>query len=107
MNQSRLLEVYQSGQLTVIGFWGHDFLDHVSVHDCQSELADLVRSADTKTLACDLTGIKVLPSGMLGVLASMRKLGLEVYLFNPTDDVREVLEITQLDQVFHIETVDV
>ena len=52
--------------------------------------------------AFDLTGVRLVPSGLLGLLASLKKLGIEVHLYNPSNDVREVLEITRLDKLFKI-----
>ena len=36
------------------------------------------------------------------MMESLRRLGIEVHLYNPSSDVREVLEITRLDQLFKI-----
>jgi anti-anti-sigma regulatory factor len=58
-------------------------------------------------MAFDLTRVRLVPSGLLGLLASIRKQGVEVHLYNPSDDIREVLEITKLDEVLQMHTVDV
>ena len=50
--------------------------------------------------------MKYIPSGMLGLLASLKKLGVQVHLYNPSGDVREVLEVTHLDQLFKIHDLD-
>lgn len=101
------LEVYQAGVLTVIGFGGREILDHLSLADCRDEIAELIREYDCKTLAFDLTGVRLIPSGLLGILASTQRQGVEVHLFNPSDDIREVLEITRLDKFFHVHEIDV
>ena len=46
--------------------------------------------------------MKLIPSGMLGLLASLHKLGVKVMLFNPSEDIREILEITHLNQFLEI-----
>lgn len=105
--QQGALEVYQAGELTVVGFGGQDVLDHVNVAECRDELVKLIRENDCKTLAFDLTGVKLIPSGLLGLLASLRQLDVDVHLYNPSEDVEEVLEITKLDAVMHVHHIEV
>jgi anti-anti-sigma regulatory factor len=51
--------------------------------------------------------VKLVPSGMLGMLASLGRLGVEVFVFNPSEEIREVLEITRLDSVLQVRNVDI
>jgi len=99
------LEVYESGALTVVGFGGREILDRFSLADCRDELMQLVKENDCTTLAFDLTGVRLIPSGLLGMMCSIRRQGVEVYLYNPSADVREVLEITKLDSLFEMHEV--
>ncbi len=101
-SRQRYLKVYQAGKLTVVAFVRADLVEQVVVSDCREEIAELVREHGTEVLAFDLTGVQLLPSGMLGMLASLGRLGVEVMLFNPCDEIREVLEITRLDTVLQI-----
>jgi anti-anti-sigma factor len=101
------LEVYHPGELTVIGFGGREILDDLNVAECRDELVELIRNNDCKVLAFDLTGVRIIPSGLLGLLASIRRLGVEVHMYNVSDDIREVLEITKLDQVIQLHEVEV
>jgi anti-anti-sigma factor len=101
------LEVYEAGVLTVIGFGGREILNHLNLADCRDEIAALIRNYDCKTLAFDLTGVQLLPSGLLGILVSTHRQGVTVHLFNPSDDIREVLEITKLDTLLHVHEIDV
>ncbi|VAX37244.1 hypothetical protein MNBD_PLANCTO02-2351 [hydrothermal vent metagenome] len=96
------LEVYQSGKLTVIGFGNKEVLDHINPTECRDEIIALINQHRCKVLAFDLTGVIVVPSGLLGLLASLRQLNTKVLLFNPSEDVRDVLEITKLDRVMQI-----
>lgn len=105
--QQSPIEVYQAGELTVLGFGGESVLDHIDLADCRTEIAQLVEEHDCRHLAFDLTGVRLMPSGMLGLLASLRQLGLEVHLYNASDDIREVLQITRLDQMMHLHEVEV
>lgn len=98
----RILEVYKAGKLTVVGFGGKDILDRINLTDCRDEIASLIKEHHCEVLAFDLTGIKLVPSGMLGLLASLKKLGVEVHIYNPSRDIRDVLEIMKLDRVMQI-----
>jgi len=99
------LEVYQTGPLTVVGFGGREVLDQIDLAACRSELLDLVRKHNCQTLAFDLKGVKLVPSGLLGLLAALRSNQVAVHLYNPSPDVREVLELTRLNTVFQVSDV--
>jgi len=100
------LEVYHPGELTVIGFGGREILDDLNLAECRDDLVELIRDNGCKVLAFDLTGVKLIPSGLLGLLASIRRLNVEVHLYNVCDDIREVLEITKLDHVLQLHEVE-
>ena len=107
MQSVSALEVYQAGELTVIGFGGREILDDLNVAECRDELVDLIRQNQCKVLAFDLTRVRLVPSGLLGLLASIRKQGVEVHLYNPSSDIRDVLEITKLDQVLQLHALEI
>lgn len=100
------LEVYQAGKLSVIGFGGREILDYLNLTECRDEIAELIREHDCQALAFDLTGVQLLPSGLLGILVSTHRQGVEVHLFNPSRDIREVLELTKLDTVLHVHEIE-
>lgn len=89
--------VYQAGPLSVVGFRGA-VLDRLDLGLCQQELASLIADNKCEDLAFDLTNVKLIPSGMLGLLASLRRQNVEIHVYNPSDDVAEVLRITGLDR---------
>ena len=97
-----VLRVYETGHLTVVGFGGAEVLDQVDVTECREQINDLVKLHDCKVLAFDLTDVRYVPSGLLGLMASLTHEGIEVHLYNISQDVREVLEITRLGQLFQI-----
>lgn len=102
----QILEVYSTGPMTVLGFGGKDILDQIDISTCREEIIALVKQHECEKLAFDLTGVKLIPSGMLGLLASLRQLNVEVHLCNPSDDVREVLEVTKLDKIMQVYDVE-
>jgi anti-anti-sigma factor len=101
-----ILQVYQTGELTVVGFGGREILDQIDLSQCRAELTALVEQNQCRTLAFDLTGVQLIPSGMLGLLASLRKLNVEVHLYNPSADINEVLQVTRLCDVMPVHYID-
>jgi anti-sigma B factor antagonist len=100
-----VLQVYQTGELTVVGFAGKDVPDEVCIAGYRDQMNKLIEEHNVKVMAVDLSGVKLVPSGMLGLLTSIRKRVDKVELYNPSDDVREVLRITNLEKLFEIKTV--
>lgn len=101
-----ILQVYQSGELTVVGFGGREILDQIDLTRCRAEIVALVEKNKCKTLAFDLAGVSLIPSGMLGLLASLRRMNIEVHLYNPSADIADVLQVTRLNEVMPIHYVD-
>jgi anti-anti-sigma factor len=97
-----VLRVYETGSRTVVGFGGAVLPDQIDVAECREEILALLEMHNCKELAFDLSGIQYVPSSMLGLLASLKKLGIQVHLHNPSKELREVLEITHLDRLFHV-----
>ena len=102
-----VLKVYQTGELTVVGFGGKEILDQVDITQCRSEIIALVEKHKCKSLAFDLAGVQLIPSGMLGLLASLRRMNIEVHLYNPSADIVEVLEITKLKELLPVHYIDI
>jgi len=102
-----VLEVYKTGPLTVVGFGGQKILHDINIAPVHDEVLKLVDENQCTEFAFDLTGVRFIPSGMLGIMASLRKKGIEVHIYNPSDDVRDVLKTTNLEQLFHLHDLDV
>ncbi len=100
--EPQILSVYKTGPLTVVGFGGQEVLDQVNIAVCRSEIMKLVEENKTEILAFDLTGVKLIPSGLLGLLASLRNQGVKIQLYNPSEDVLDVLQVTHLDTVLEV-----
>ncbi len=100
-----VLKVYQTGELTVVGFGGKDVPDEVCIAAYRQQLFDLIAQHGTKVLAFDLSGVVLVPSGMLGVLSSLSQRVERLEIYNPSPNVREVLRITRLERLFDIKEV--
>ena len=110
LTEDGVLQVYSVGDTTVLGFGGRDVPSEFNAAHYRSAICDLLVSNNSNTVAFDLTGVRLVPSGMLGLLVSLRKLEEltpTVQVFNPCSDVREVLEITKLNTMIEIHEVDV
>ena len=96
-NAPTTFTLYRHGPVTVIGW---DGAAEVPAHpaDFLAEVADLVTGADASTLAVDLGGVRKYQPGLLGGLRALADRGTRVLLFDPADDVREVLKIAKLDR---------
>jgi anti-sigma B factor antagonist len=110
LTEDGVLKVYSVGETTVLGFGGQDVPSEFNAAHYRAAISDLLIANNCNVVAFDLTGVKLVPSGMLGLLVSLKQLnGLEptVQIFNPCDDVREVLQITKLNTMIEIHEVDV
>lgn len=110
LTEDGILKVYSVGETTVLGFGGEDVPSEFNAAHYRAAISDLLVANNCTTVAFDLTGVQLVPSGMLGLLVSLRKLnGLEprVQVFNPCEEVREVLRITKLDTMIEVHEVDV
>ncbi|MGD9856550.1 MAG: STAS domain-containing protein [Planctomycetaceae bacterium] len=100
------LQVYKAGPTTVVGFGGQVIVDDISVADSRDEILDVVRTNNAKVVAFDLTGVRLIPSGLLGLMASLRHMALTIRVYNPSPEVREVLSVTMFDRLVEVREVD-
>ena len=99
-----LLTFVRDGQRAIVGFNSKSVPDELCIAAYRNQLLKYVQDADCKVLAFELSGIKILPSGMLGLLVTLKKRGIEVELLNPVADIVEVLRITRLAPMFTVRT---
>jgi len=97
-----VVRVYETDPVVVIGFGDVAELEPSQIAECREEINALMSLHDGKPLAIDLMDVQYIPSVMLGMLASLTRLGTEVQLYNISREVRHVLKITHLDRLFSI-----
>ncbi|HAD59949.1 MAG TPA: anti-sigma factor antagonist [Planctomycetaceae bacterium] len=104
LTEDGLLKVYSVGETSVLGFDGRDVPSEFNAAHYRAAISDLLVANNSTVVAFDLDGVKLVPSGMLGLLVSLRKLeGVQVVqVFNPSEDVREVLRLTKLDTMIEV-----
>jgi anti-sigma B factor antagonist len=100
---SSRLQVLQTDPVLVIGFGGRDLPPEHVLGRYLNEIGDLIDRTGCQELAFEMEGVAMVPSGFLGVIASITKRGVAVSIRNPSVDVREVLELTHFDQIVKIE----
>ena len=96
------LQLVQNGETTIVSFIDCENLDQINIAACRDQITEIVKRNQTKTLAFEMSKVRLIPSGMLGLLASLRDMVSKIRILNPSEDVREVLEITKLNQIFEV-----
>lgn len=97
-----LLTFVRDGSRVIVGFTSKDVPDEVSVAGYRDQLFKIVQESGCNTLTFDLTGIRIIPSGMLGLLVTMKNRGQTIEILNPSADIQEVLRVTRLLTLFTI-----
>src|ERR1700686_3152387 len=57
---------------------------------------------ERRNVTLDLTGVDAIDAAGIGALVSLQASGIYLTLLNPTEQVREVLRVTQLASIFEI-----
>ena len=104
-NSAPILEVQEEGPRTVVSFGDRYFPDEEFVDRCRQETEELVGRIKCDVLAFDLSGVNLLPSSMIGLLISLRDLGVEIHLVNVSEYIRESVVVAHLDTLLHMEDV--
>ena len=110
LTEDGVLKVYSVGPVTVLGFGGNDAPSEFNAAHYRAAITDLLLANHCDVVAFDVTGLSLIPSGMLGLLVSLKKLdGLNptVQIFNACDDIKEVLQITKLNTMIEVREVSV
>jgi anti-sigma B factor antagonist len=105
-SQPRLLQVYATDPVVVVGFGGVTIPDDHNLAAYRDELLDLLQQHRKSELAFDLTGVILVPSGIVGLFVSLVHQGIRVSVFNASQEVREVLTVTQVNQLVTLMDVD-
>ena len=106
-SQPRLLQVYATDPIVVVGFGGAPIPDDHNLSAYRDELMDLLEQHNRKDIAFDLTGVLIVPSGIVGLLVSLVRQSINVSVFNASQEVREVFEVTQINQLVTLHNVEV
>lgn len=103
MSELQGLKTYRINGVTVVTFEDRgDLAQRAFFGNAAEHFGQIVADHRCSTLVLDMTAITALPSAMLGVLVGLHNRGIQVRLFNITDDVRFTLQTANLDQVFEV-----
>jgi anti-sigma B factor antagonist len=102
--RSGRLQVLEPGFRTVVGFGGVDLPPEHVLGQYLEEIYELIDTTGCRELCFDLTGVSAIPSGFLGLLASVMKKRVAVSIKNPSREVREVLALTNFDRLVSLVT---
>jgi anti-sigma B factor antagonist len=105
LTRDGVLKVYAAGPVTVLGFGGQDVPSEFNAANYRAAINQLLISNNSKIVAFDLTGVHLVPSGMLGLLVSLSRMGEappRVQVLNAGADIREVLTLTRLNTLIEV-----
>ena len=96
------LTVYEAGRISVVSFNPAVPAEAIDLPQLRAEILELVQLHNCQDIAFDVDGVEYIPSQVFGLLISLKKLGVNVQLYNPTQKVRELLKVTHLNTMFQI-----
>jgi anti-sigma B factor antagonist len=101
-NQFNVLEIRETGQRIVLGFGSQTVPDDHCLAVYREQIRELIKEHRATEVGFDLEPFKTIQSGTLGLIASIRNEGVKVFVFNVSPGIREVFELTNLDQVINL-----
>jgi anti-sigma B factor antagonist len=102
-----LIEIREAGTVSTIRFMEQiDDFSHRTT-DLHEQLSRFVGDNACLKLVIDLRDTTYLPSSVLGVFVQLRNQGCEVHLANASADVAEVMQVTHLDTMIHVNETEV
>lgn len=94
--------VFKRGKLTVIGFDGRLLNNSSHANECRDRLLELIDHHDCQVLVVDLMEVGIVSSWILGILAAIKQHGVDVQLYHPSPEIRDVLSVTHLDSMLPV-----
>jgi anti-sigma B factor antagonist len=96
------LRILEAGERTVVGFGGADLPPEHVLGQYLEEILELIEASGCRELCFDLSGVSSIPSGFLGLMASVIKKRVAVSIKNPSREVREVLTLTNFERLVKV-----
>ena len=94
----RRIDFLEVGPQILVTFGGSNLPPEHALGRYLGEIHALIDRGDCREFSFDMTGVTIVPSGFLGLMASIRKKGVKISLRNPSPEVREVLALTSYDE---------
>lgn len=105
ISDSGIFRIYEAGTLTVIGFGDEGIPNHLYHQECLEDLENIVERFGCRVLAFDLANVPFIVSGMIGLLTWLHRRGIEIRLYNASDQIRNALEMLNLGTIMHVDRV--
>ncbi len=107
MAAERMFDVLEEGTFSVVRFRSDIEEASTRAGEVYDGLVQFVGQVECLKLAIDLTDMKYVPSSVLGIFARLAGQGIEVHLVHASPDIVEVLEVTRLNRIMHVNEIDV
>ncbi|HEX6984125.1 MAG TPA: STAS domain-containing protein [Planctomycetaceae bacterium] len=89
------MNVYEEGGVTVMDLGTMDIWDGADLALIRDTLTALIVREKHDRIGVDMSHVKYIPSGFFGMLFDWKERGVEVYLFDPQPNVRNMLWFRQ------------
>ena len=96
------LKFVKNGCCTIVKFNGAEIPDEICIAMYRDQIFDLLKDPACELLRFDFTGMPFLPSGMLGLLTSIKRRGIDVEVSNICQGIRDSLGATRLDSLIRV-----
>lgn len=105
--KSGVFQVRQTGKLIVVNIVDPEISPLFDFSPYRGTFAALVADHGCEHFAFDLTSVRRISSGLLGLMVSIHRLGIKVYVYNPSPQNREILRATNLDRIIQPQEVSI
>ena len=106
LESNQRLNVFPEGAVTVVELIDRKILDEVSILEIGEQLGALVTASDSPRIVLDFSNVGHLSSSALGMLITLHKRIREkdglLRLCSIQPAIREIIEITRLNEIFQI-----
>ena len=89
------MNVYEAGGVAVMDLGAMDIWDGADLALIRDTLTALIVRESRRKIGVDMAHVKYIPSGFFGMLFDWKDRGVEVYLYDPLPNVRNMLWFRQ------------
>ena len=107
VSASGIFTVLETGPVTVVSFGRDGMPNHFYHPEFRADLVRLIDEHQCEVLAFDLKDVTFIGSGLIGLLTSLRKQGVDLRIDNASPHIRQALEALKLDWLHQEQTVEV
>lgn len=94
------MNVYEAGDVTVMDLGAMDIWDGADLALIRDTLVALIVRDKRRAIGVDMSHVKYIPSGFFGMLFDWKDRGIEIHLYDPQPNVRNMLWFRQFAERF-------